>query len=321
MFEGVFAGLLLIGLSWRRGRALPALALDCTLWIALALLPTALAAGYYAAHGHLADWWFANATSILERGSESPRRIRLHLEVMAFLVVPLVLAVPLRRWIGATPGAEVVRGDLRILDAWAASALLGVVLFGTWYNHYALPLFAPLAVVAAPIAARPLGRAYFLLLLCCIGAWGQHVLRHHADERGDATTMTEMTAAASNARGCIFVYDGTPALYRTTRSCLLTTHIFPTHLEALNERSSTGIDEVAEVSRIMALHPRRVMTMEPSYGEENPRSRAALYRVLRTDYLPVYRSARHGPRDRVYAIYALKDTLAGEPIAAPALAR
>ncbi|HEY0270369.1 MAG TPA: hypothetical protein VGC10_05215 [Sphingomonas sp.] len=303
LFEGLFAGIALIGLSWRRGRRPAALIADMVLWIACALAPTAIVGIFYAAIGHFDDWLFANFTSILLRGAEAPASIRMHLAVMALLVVPLVFAVPLRRWVGATPASGRTRDDLRFLDAWAASAMLGVVLFGTWYNHYALPLFAPLAVTAAPLVTRRAGRIYFGLLLIAAAGWGQHMLYRHVENRGDAATLAAATAAMAGHRNCIFVYDGMPAIYYTTHSCLPTPHLFPAHLESLNERGATGIAEEDTVRAIMARRPDRVMTMEPAYPEENSVARAGLYRVLRSDYVE---RARYPNRARSYVIYALK---------------
>ncbi len=35
--------------------------------------------------------------------------------------------------------------------AWLAAAILGYLAFGTYFDHYALPLFAPMAVACAPL--------------------------------------------------------------------------------------------------------------------------------------------------------------------------
>jgi hypothetical protein len=289
VFEGIFAGLALLWISWRGGRPLPRLAVDAALWIGIALLPTLIVAAVYAWMGHLADWWFANATSILLRGSEAPHVVATRIRVMAMLVGPLALCVPLRRWLGARPEEESARDDLRFLDAWAAAALLGVILFGTWFNHYALPLFAPFAVIAAPLWQRRTGQAWLLLVMLVGFVIGQRALWRHTITRGTAATLAHAAEAARGGHGCLFVYDGYPALYDVTNSCLLTTRPFPAHLQARNETGATGIDQVAEVTRIMALRPDRVMAMEPAYDGEMPGPRAVVYRALRADYQELYR--------------------------------
>lgn len=295
VFEGVFAGLMLIGLSWKAGRSLLLLAGDMLLWVGCALLPAAIAAFYYWRIGHLPEWWFANATSILSRGSEAPATIAERLELMIALVLPLVLCIPLRRWLGYAPADDTARQDLRFLDGWAASALLGVVLFGTWFNHYALPLFAPLAVTVAPLWCRSVGRAWLSLMIFVGVVVGERAVLHHQVTRGDGRILAAAAAATRGMRGCPFVYDGYPALYDVTNSCLPTTRPFSAHLQSKNEIGATGIDEASEVRRIMALRPDRVMTMEPAYDEENLASRAELYHVLSRGYreLFLYTSGGH----------------------------
>jgi len=314
VFEGMFAGIALLVFGVRGGRAWPSLALDALLWIACALAPTLLVVAGYAAIGHLGEWWFANATSILKRGAEQPATVADRVHVMALLVVPLVACVPLRRWIGVPPSTDQARDDQRFLDAWAATALLGVVLFGTWFNHYALPLFAPLGVVAAPLWGGRLGRVWLSVLALAGAAWGQRLISHHQITRGGADVLAGAAAATRGAHGCIFVYDGYPALYDVTGSCLPTTRPFPAHLQSRNEIGATGIDGVAEVRRIMASRPERVMAEIPAYDEENPAARAEVFRVLQADYLPVYRGTA---KQHFFLIYALKGTMrSATPVAA-----
>jgi len=304
VFEGLFAGVMLLWFAWSGGRPLGRLAIDALLWVGCALAPTALAAAVYAGMGHIGDWWFANATSILMRRPELPDAVAMRIEVMLALMVPLVLSVPLRRWTGSRPADPAMRADLRVLDGWAAAALMGVVLFGSWFNHYALPLFAPFSLVAAPLWNRRAGRAWLAVLLLCSGLWGQRVLYRHGITRGTGETLAAAVEAARGARGCVFVYDGMPAFYDATGSCLLTSHPFSAHLQALNEVGATGIDEAREVRRIMTFRPERVMTMEPAYDGENLAARAELYRVLTPDYRELFRytGSQHN-----YVVYGRKD--------------
>lgn len=311
VFEGMFAGIALLWMSWRAGRPLAHLALDASIWIGLALLPTIAAIGAYAWMGHLGDWWFANITSILKRGAERPETATQRIVVMVYLVLPLVLCVLFRRWADARPESVEAREDLRFLDAWAATALLGVVLFGTWFNHYALPLFAPFGVVAAPLWRRGAGRAWLLVLLVAGGLWGQRVLWRHEITRGTAHTLAQATAAVKGHRGCLFVYDGYPALYDVTRSCLPTTRPFSAHLQSRNEMGATGIDEAAEVRRIMAGRPDRIMTMEPAYDEENLAARAEIEPILRRDYRELY---RYAGGSHEFVVFGRRETVHRPPV-------
>lgn len=302
VFEGIFAGIMLLWISWRGGRPLGKLGLHAAIWIGCALLPTALAVGSYAYIGHFGDWWFANVTSILHRGAEAPGTTVKRVEVMATIVGPLLLTIAARRWMHARPEDPAAREDLRFVDAWAAAALFGVAIFGTWFDHYALPLFAPLSVAASPLWGKRWGKAWLIALLSCGAIWGQHVLWRHTLSRGTGTTLEAAAAAVHGHKNCIFIYDGLPALYDVTNSCLPTTRPFTAHLQSNNEMGATGIDEPSEVARIMALHPDRVMVAEPAYAEENLRARAELYRKLGPDYRQIYR--RVG-RHRDLVVYGL----------------
>jgi hypothetical protein len=304
VFEGLFAGIMLLWCAWRGGRPLGALAFDALLWVGCALGPTLLAAAAYADMGHLGEWWFSNATSILERKSEQPATVLTRIKVMSMLMVPLVVSVPLRRWTGSRPVDPQVQDDLRFFDGWAAVALLGVVLFGSWFNHYALPLFSPFALVAAPLWNRRGGRIWLVTLLFCSGVWGQHVLYRHAITRGTGKVLAAAVEATGPFRGCAFVYDGMPAFYDATHSCFLTNHPFSAHLQALNEMGATGIDQRQEVRRIMAERPERVMTMEPAYDGENLAARAEVYRVLKPGYRELFRYT--GSQHNI-VVYARKD--------------
>jgi hypothetical protein len=311
VFEGMFAGVMLLAISRGAGRRWPALLVDATLWIGCALAPTVIAAGSYAAIGHFGDWWFANVTSIAMRGAEAPKTVAERIRVMAYLVVPLIACVPLRCWIGAPPSTEQAGADRRFLDAWAAVALLGVVLFGTWFNHYVLPLCAPLSVVAAPLWSRRAGRLWLLVLAGASFLWGQRIVWHHQITRGDGRILAHAAATMAGSQGCAFVYDGYPAFYDVTNSCLLTTRAFSAHLQARNEMGATGIDEATEVRRVMALRPERVMVMAPAYDEENPVARAEVLRVLRRDYQPMY---GYTAISRTLLVYGLKGTVHTAPV-------
>ena len=305
VFEGLFAGVMLLWFAWANGRSPRRLAIDALLWVGCALAPTILSAAAYAGMGHLHEWWFSNATSILLRNAEQPDTVRNRIEIMLALTVPLVLAVPFRRWTGSRPADAEARADLRFLDGWAAAALLGVVLFGSWFNHYALPLFSPFALIAAPLWNRRAGRVWLAILLVCSCLWGQRILYRHGITRGTGKTLAAAVDATRGAKGCFFVYDGMPAFYDVTNSCLLTNHPFSAHLQSLNELGATGIDQAQEVRRVMAHRPERVMTMEPAYDGENLAARRELYRVISRDYRLLYYYDGGG---HDFAVYGLKGT-------------
>lgn len=300
VFEGIFLGLWLVATAHVRGRQAGPLAVDATLWILAAMVPTIAAAGVYAMLGHFDAWMFANVFSILHRSGEQQATVAARLTVMAALTVPLVLSVALRRWTGATPMDTSIRTELRFIDTWAACALLGVIIFGTWFYHYALPLFLPFAVAAAPLWTQRWGKLWLCLLILVTAIAGQRIIWRHIMTRGSDADLAIAVRATGRFPGCAFVYDGMSAFYDATQSCLPTTRVFPAHLQSLNEREGTGIDQIAEVRRIMAGRPARIMTMEPAYDEENLAVRTIVYRQLRHGYTVRHRFGSGAHRFVIY---------------------
>ncbi len=79
---------------------------------------------------------------------------------------------------------------------------------------------------------------------------GQYVSYRHAVNHGDGRILAQAAAAMRGSGTCIFVYDGYPALYEVTQSCLPTTHPFPAHLHSRNEQGATGIVQTLSLIHI-----------------------------------------------------------------------
>jgi hypothetical protein len=86
--------------------------------------------------------------------------------------------------------------------------------------------------------------------------------------------------------GCIYVYDGYPALYKMTGSCLPTRYAFPGHLNTSDEGSANalGVDPVTELHRILSTDPEVIVDDAPVYRFYNPATRAIINRALSRDY-------------------------------------
>ncbi|MCR0981093.1 glycosyltransferase family 39 protein [Roseomonas populi] len=301
VFEGAFLGLALLWAAWRARAGLAFLSVAALAWVACALLPTAAALAAYAAMGEAQAFVFANFLSILRRntaalGSPLPR-----LATMAGLLLPLVLCAVLGLRQGWRAAEEPERRAVRIIAGWAAAALLGVLLFGTFYIHYALPLLPALLVAAAPLLGRPGARvwkvpaAQALLALGVAATSVQAAL--HLRARGDGSQVREL-ASAVRPGAALYVFDGEPVLYLLTRSPLPTRYVFPTHLNDLREAGGIGVDPVAELRRVLADRPDYIVTTDGTRGRMNPVSQDVLRQALAADYREV-RSVRIGSRQRV----------------------
>jgi 4-amino-4-deoxy-L-arabinose transferase-like glycosyltransferase len=302
VFEGMFFGCALLWAGWRSRAAPSRLLLCAAAWIACALLPTLAALAAYAAMGELQAFVFANFTSVFQRNTAAVGSALGRLASMAGLLLPLaacaVLGLRMARRAAGKPEALRVAG---FLAGWLAMAVAGVLLFGTYYNHYALPLLVPLSVAAAPLlgsSAARLGPIPAMLALSLVAVTATGVITAmHLRSRGNGSEVRALAEAVTPGAS-LYVFDGETILYFLTRSPLPTPYVFPTHLNDLREVGGIGVDPVAELRRILASRPAFIATTDTTRPRINPASWALLSEALRTEYQPI-RSVKIGNRNRV----------------------
>lgn len=309
VFEGVGLGLLLLAAGWRAGIAPRALARTASMWIAAALLPTALALGAYTVLGHAETFIGANFLSIFARETSSGESL-LRLGKLALVLGPLLVAAILitsARW----QALDGKRGDpaRTALEVWAFASLAGLLVFGTWYDHYAAPLLVPFCALLAPALASRKARLAGRLALLVGAIGGLAVPPVSAMQRGNAEQAeTAADLIAENLDGkCLYVFDGPPALYRLTGACLPSRYAFPSHLSSVIERNALDTGLNAEVRRIVATKPGVVVVMaEPQVDRPDPAMRAMLLGILARDYQP-YAQLPIG--DNTARLYRLKPSV------------
>lgn len=270
IFEGAAFGLILLSRgfadvwSWKR------LAATSALWIGVALLPTLAALGWYARIGQLDAFVYANFVSIFERSSDGLRAWwRLAKEVavltpfwLAIFHAPKAFRTSTSNSVGDSAGSH------RVIALWAIAACAGFLVFGTWYDHYVAPLLVPLSILAAPALARakPAERWYARLLLGFGAVGGVAVMAYQLSQHGTTQQYEAMNTAIAREMhgGCLFIYEGELAFYRTTRSCLPTTRIFPNHLNTYVEAPAIGVDATAELARVLKGKPDVIVMRSPA---------------------------------------------------------
>ena len=291
--EGMFFGLAHLFYLRRAAARWPVLAGAALLWVALGVAPTALVAALYWAHGPAAfqAFWFANFQSILLRSHYAypPDLIARRLLGTNALLLPLTLCAALawRR-----------RDEPRLLAfGWLAAAILGYLVLGTFFDHYALPLIAPLALLAALTFSRhnraivaTLGLGLILLVV-------RTAIRH--DDAADAYRLARVVAANSGSE-CPYVFTGDSITYLLAHACLPTAYAFPSTLAYAPEQGATGIDEAGEVRRILSHRPPVIVRGSAPLAEWNEASRALVDAALARDYRPVFSTARDDYRLVVY---------------------
>lgn len=280
VFEGMLFGLWLLGQEWRARRSVATLIGVGAMLVLVALLPTLAAFAFYAAHGQAEAFVYANFTSILARRPDPWPEALGNAGGLILMLSPLVAMAFGSR--GTATGGD---GELRrFLVLWFATCLVGIALFGGWFDHYGLPAVAPGAACAAGFlgAGRWRGRASPVILLL-VAVIGQATMIVNRLNRGSASQLDALTAAIGKDPGCLYVYSGTTMLYASTGRCAVTRYLFPSHLGRLREAGATGVDQDSELRRILAARPGTVV-MRPPYTGERPAAHALVAAAMARDY-------------------------------------
>lgn len=298
VFEGIFFGFTLLWAQFQSTRRITALLAPALLWIMCALVPTALALAYYAHMGALRPFVFANFISMSGKhlAPDWPG-----LGGIIAILTPLTLI--------ALPGLRERDESLGFVKLLLLVALIGVVGFGAFGSaHYGIPILLPLCILAAPRFTTP-GRYVRSGAVATLGLFfllGQIVLARVEYLKGGTAAAAAVARAATPKHGCIYVYDGYPALYELTHSCLPTRWSFPGHLSTQDEAypRALGVDPVAEVKRILATHPEVIVDDAPTFAGGNRATHALVAQAEAQDYRLVLRY-RTGT-DRYRLVYRRK---------------
>lgn len=305
MFEAVAFGIALILGGLRARQPIGRLSASALLWIGAALAPTALAFAVYAAMGHAHDFVFCNFISLFGQG-----RNTLPIQAEDFAASVAILS-PLMIWLASLwwRKAGRMRGARAFYWGWLAAATAGWLIYFRFNSpHYAIPLLLPACVLIAQAMDSSKGRRVAAFATVAAGlVVGQIVLKENEVRKGGRREAMLVAAAARPTHGCIYVYDGYPALYMLTHSCLPSRWVFPGHLSARDEAhvAALGVDPSAEVRRIMAIRPQVVVDDYPRFIFGNAATHAIVQQVLNRDY--VLAACVANGYDRKRLIYRLRE--------------
>lgn len=249
VFESCAFGLLLMSDDRRRGLAMAQRARRAAIYLALGLAPTALTALPYLVNGGWDAFVFANFRSAFLRTGGTNIDSFGRMIAMLLLLSPVILPAA-AEWRG------IVRPRRDVLTAWLAAGFLSFVAIGRCYEHYALPLVTPLALLAAyGFRRRWVAVPAFALLFAVIGWYG---LNTGAGARRDKADIAALAKAlpASVRTGCLFVYEGPTILYHLSNACLPGRYVFPGHF--------TEPEEDGALERPMADILRQTLSHRPS---------------------------------------------------------
>lgn len=302
VFEGMFFGLALLWRSWSDGQKPWKLGLQGLLWVTCALAPTGLALATYYAAGHADAFLFANFKSIF--GRHEPREM-----VLGRLFQTAALLAPVWVLLFHAPGRPIQaeqgkHADWQFLRLWALAAIGGFLLFGSYYDHYALPLLVPLTALASLWLGNARGVTLYGIALLGFGlvsgvAMTIHFL-HLEGNRAEFDRMSSLVKAHLNG-GCLEAYEGPPALYRSTGACFVTRYVFPGFLNNAKEVTSLAGTNSIEMATLLARHPRVIVMNEEIRPQlTNMTTRRMLEETVHHDYHLI---ARLPLGERHYLIY------------------
>jgi hypothetical protein len=293
--EGALFGLAHLYYLRRAGATPSAIVGSGVLWLLLGLAPTLAAIGFYRHLGAAAfhAFWYDNFTSIFARGGYSyPAELtaRRLLGISAQLLLLVICAgVTIRRcW---------ARAEVRVAAAWMGAALVPFVLLGVYFDHYALPLLPPLLTLAAPTFGR-----HRRIALGIVAA-GLTVFTVEAAIRPNdvpGVSALAQVVEANSGGACPYVFIGDAIVYQLAHACTPTAYAFPSTLAYAPEQGATGIDEAAEVRRILAQRPPVIVTASRPLAEWNVASHAAVEAALAREYRPVFETPRNDYRAIVF---------------------
>jgi len=252
----------------------------------LGLLPTVLAAGLYAALGALEPFVFANFVSFFDRLPSGAGRLPLrHLP----LVAPLFLLAAAGVWAAWRVQRPEPARHYRLIAGWALSALATVLLPGTVYLYYYAALAPAAALLALPLYDCRVARGRWMAvaaIVACVLLVDYPGRNAQSQQRREAAAQFAGAArpALQTGDGCLFVYDGPSALYRLTGSCLPSRFVYPDHLNNALETPALGIDQAAEVARILRARPPAIVTADNPLTPQAPRSAELVREALATHY-------------------------------------
>ena len=309
VFEGVFFGIALLWAHYQARPRLLSLIIDGIQLASCALLPTALAMLAYWRMGALQPFIFANFLSEFGRVADPLAAQLIGLVKLIGVLSPLLLFCALSQR-NRKPEAS---AGLNFPLLWLGAALLGVLLFGSFLSaQYCMPVLVPACIAAAPFFAR-YGRARTVasITIALAALAGQVGLARSEFRNGGPIQAQALAQAAEPRRGCIYVYDGYPALYMLTRSCLPTRWVFPGHLNTSDEDSAKalGVDPATEVRRILATQPDVIVDDAPAYELGNRETRALVETELARDY-HLETTVKTGPT-RSRLVYRLNTPVTG----------
>lgn len=291
--EGAAFGLAHLWYLHRAGARMATIVPASVLWMLLGLLPTGLIVADYWRRGPAVfnAFWFSNFASVSLRKGYPAAKIAGRLAGTTAQLLPFIVCA-IMAWRQRPRSAE-----HWIAFGWLAAALVAFAMIGAFFDHYALPMMVPLAIIAAPVLGRYRAAPFAVLGYGLILFVARVALP--PTDAGSARAVAQVMTA--NDRGeCPYVFAGDSILYLLAKACIPTRYAFPSTLAYDAERGASGADEVGEIRRILDRHPPVIVTMDEPMAPWNPTTQAMMQAALNRDYRQVLTAPREDGHLLVY---------------------
>lgn len=291
--EGAAFGLAHLWYLRRAGAGIGGMLGAGLLWAVCGVLPTALVILAYHARGAAVfdAFWFANFASVALRKGYPAAKIVARLSGTTAQLSPFILCA-ITVWRRRPRGVETM-----LAFGWLAAALIAFAMIGAFFDHYALPLMLPLAMIAAPVLDRhraaPVALIGYGLIL-----FVARVLLPPTD--ASSARAVAQVMKANDRGGCPYVFAGDSVLYLLADACIPTRYAFPSTLAYDAERGASGADEVAELNHILATRPPVIVTMDEPMAPWNPATQSIMTATLARSYRQVLTVPREDAHLLVY---------------------
>ncbi len=310
VFPGIFLGLALIHIAYCSGWPKRQIIAASILWAGVALLPTALVVGWYAAQGHLAEFMFATVYSVGLRHSDDMATLLDRFRSQALSIgLPvagtLAIAWPTVRRDGSSKARQFI-----FLLGWLASSIIAFLSVGTFYKNYAM-IVAPMTCILLGMVAKPKGAGW--LAIGGMAVMSIYILVDDQKRVRDQQAMAPAIYGFADAisanlhGGCLYVHRGLPIFYYLTHACLPSRFAFPGHLNLRSEGFGLGVDPADEVRRILASRPSVIVLNDVGKADrDDNRATAALVdNALARNYRIIATAGPPGPgRFKAYGLIA-----------------
>ena len=284
-FEGAALGMMSIATG--SDRSWPARARLATAYALAGLGPTIAIAGYYASRGAFDAFWFANFTSVSLRSGGTGPQSGVQLIATLLTLSPLIglAAIALRPWSGSP------NSDRILLLIWLAGATIGFLSVGFFHFHYALPMLAPLAILAVGALRRRwewgAGLALAAVVITLVATGNRDTA---ARDRNAVRALLAALPADVDTR-CLLVLEGPTIVYHLSHACLASPYAFPGHFASPDEALALGRPRKLILAEALNRKPAAIMTTWPI---SDPQLRVALaaYSPSRPIAVRLYGSTR-----------------------------